>query len=177
MLHPPFARTAALPPAVREAGADTGSRHSLQTVYRKTVQRCYTLVVGKYLQTDRPAGRSARARAEGRTIHGTAQQHQNAELRPQISAERYGQHPAVPRAAAKSRPARAGCPHSCRAARRGTRVCLLPRWIRCTAACPARSAAHPCLHRTAPRPCGERGMVRALFKPVLACDAQHVPKA
>ena len=65
MLHPPFARTAALPPAVREAGADTGSRHSLQTVYRKTVQRCYTLVVGKYLQTDRPAGRSARARAEG----------------------------------------------------------------------------------------------------------------
>ena len=65
MLHPPCARTAALPPAVREAGADTGSRHSLQTVYRKTVQRCYTLVVGKYLQTDRPAGRSARARAEG----------------------------------------------------------------------------------------------------------------
>ena len=65
MLHPPFARTAALPPAVRDAGADTGSRHSLQTVYRKTVQRCYTLVVGKYLQTDRPAGRSARARAEG----------------------------------------------------------------------------------------------------------------
>ena len=26
------------------------------------------------------------------------------------------------------------------------------------------------------RPCGERGMVRALFKPVLACDAQHVQK-
>ncbi|MFQ7002700.1 MAG: hypothetical protein ACLRRT_02775 [Ruthenibacterium lactatiformans] len=24
---------------------------------------------------------------------------------------------------------------------RGTRVCLLPRWIRCTAACPAPSAA------------------------------------
>ena len=39
-----------------------------------------------------------------------------------------------------------------------------------------RRVRHPCLHRTAPRPCGERGMVRALFKPVLACDAQHVQK-
>ena len=139
MLHPPFARTAALPPAVREAGADTGSRHSLQTVYRKTVQRCYTLVVGKYLQTDRPAGRSARARAEGEPFM---------ELRSNIKMLNYARKyllndtdNILPFPVRPQKPPRTGRLPTLRAARRGTRVCLLPRWIRCTAACPAPSAA------------------------------------
>ena len=173
MLHPPFARTAALPPAVREAGADTGSRHSLQTVYRKTVQRCYTLVVGKYLQTDRPAGRSARARAEGEPFM---------ELRSNIKMLNYARKyllndtdNILPFPVRPQKPPRTGRLPTLlpRAAGRGCACCragyAVPQPVR-------RRVRHPCLHRTAPRPCGERGMVRALFKPVLACDAQHVQK-